>query len=376
MRIAVNCQSLVKNKMEGLGWYSYETLKRITIAHPEHEFIFIFGKGIEQAFVFSENVKAVNIGPPYFRPLAWILKFQFLLPNYLKKQQFDLFLSTDGWLPRGLKIKSVAVIHDINFEHFPEFLPKSFYLYYKTFFKRWAKQATRLATVSEYSKQDIECTYRILPHKIDVTYNGSSPVFKPVNASVKEKIRKKYSGGSAYFVFVGALHPRKNVNNLFKAFDAFKDFDNQQIKLVIVGERFYWNKETEGVYNNLNYKNDIIFTGRLSQEELAEVMGSALALTYVSLFEGFGIPLVEAMNCGIPIITSNTTSMPEIAIDAALIVKPKSVNEIAQAMKKIANDGKLRSKLIEAGNKRKLDFSWDITALKLWDIIEKTLELK
>jgi len=370
MRIAVNTQKLVKDKMEGLGWFVYETMSRIVKAHPEHEFTFIFGKGIDEEFIFGDNVKAVNIGPPFFRPLAWLLKFEFLLPRFVNKNKFDLFISPDGWSSKKIKTKKVIVIHDINFAHYPEFLQKSFYYYYSYFFPKWANSADKIATVSNYSKQDIVNTYKINSDKIDVLYNAASPIFRPVSNEKIKEIRNNYTADSPYFVFVGALHPRKNIINLFKAFDEFKKTDNQNIKLVIVGEKFYWSKDTDKVYNGLKYKDDIIFTGRLSQEELKNVMASALALTYVSLFEGFGIPIVEAMNCGVPVITSNTTSMPEVAADAAVSVSPENVDEIAEAMSKIATDNDLRQKLIAVGNKRKELFSWDKTAEQLWKTVE------
>lgn len=373
MRIAVNAQTLVKDKMEGLGWFSFEALKRIVKNHPEHEFTFIFGKGIDNDFIFADNVKAVNIGPPFFRPITWWLKFTFLLPRFINKNNFDLYLSTDGWSSTRIKIKSVIVIHDINFVHFPDFLQKSFCWFYSRYFPKWIKAADKVATVSHYSKKDIVDTYKVHSEKIDVLYNGASDIYEPISNSEKLETKNKYTNGCNYFVFVGALHPRKNVINLFKAFDSFKGEDKQEIKLVIVGEKFYWNQETNEVYERLKHKNDVVFTGRLKQNELKQVLGSALALSYVSLFEGFGIPIVEAMNCGIPIITSNTTSMPEIAGDAALIVDPYSVDEIAQAMQKMASDAELRIKLINAGNQRKLDFSWDKTAEKLWNTVEKVL---
>lgn len=373
MRIAVNAQTLVKNQMEGLGWFSYETLKRIVNAHPEHEFTFIFGKGIDESFLFADNVKAINIGPPFFRPITWWFKFRFLLPKYVNRNKFDLYLSPDGWSSKRIKAKSVIVIHDINFVHFPQFLKKSVRYYYHKFFPQWINHAKRIATVSNYSKKDIVTTYEADYQKIDVLYNGASPVYQPVNDTIKSEIKNKYTNGNDFFIFVGALHPRKNVINLFKSFDKFKISDKNNIKLVIVGERYYWSKETNEVYQNLSFKDDVIFTGRLDQKVLKDVLGSALALTYVSLFEGFGIPLVEAMNCGVPIITSNTTSMPEIAADAALIVDPYSVDEIVQAMHKLVDNEHLRKQLIASGNQRKLDFSWDKTAEKLWQTIEKVI---
>lgn len=372
MEIAINAQTLVKNNMEGLGWFSYETLKRIVKNNPQHQFTFIFGKGIEEDFFFAPNVKAVNIGPPFFRPLAWWLKFSFLLPYFVNRNNFDLYLSTDGLSSKKIKTKTVIVVHDINFVHFPKFLSKSFYIYYKIFFPKWIKHAKRIATVSHYSKKDIVNTYKVNPEKIDVMHNGASDVYQPTDEETKKTTKNIYTNGNDYFIFVGALHPRKNIINLFKAFDKFKETDKKNIKLVIVGKKFYWNKAMQKTYAQMKFKNDVLFLGQLSQDKLRFVMASALALVYVSFFEGFGIPLVEAMQCHIPIITSNSSSMPEVAGKAALLVKPSDTNEIAGAMQQIATDEALRKKLIEYGKKQKELFNWDNTADKLWESILKT----
>lgn len=373
MKIAVNCQTMVKDKMEGLGWFTYETLRRITIEHPEHDFTFIFGKGIEPDYIFAENVKAVNIGPPLFRPLTWTLKFCWSLPRYINKNHFDLYVSTDGWSCSRIKIPAIIVVHDINFVHFPQFLQKSFYWFYTYFFKRWVKHATRIATVSNYSKTDIHKTYHKPINEIDVVYNGASPVYQPISTTEIMATRQTYSNGCPYFIFVGALHPRKNVKNLLLAYDQFKTKHHSDIKLLIVGEKFYWNKDTETAFKGMQFKDEVIFVGRLTQDKLRFVLGASLALAYVSLFEGFGIPIVEAMNCDIPIITSNTTSMPEIAGDAALIVDPNSIDQIAEAMHSITSKAELRQQLIEAGRVRRTTFSWEITAQGLWSTIEKAI---
>ena len=136
----------------------------------------------------------------------------------------------------------------------------------------------------------------------------------------------------------------------------------------------YWSKDIKTAYENMTHKDDVIFTGRLDPEDLGSVLGSALAITYASIFEGFGIPIIEAFNAETPVITSNTSSMPEIAGDAALIVDPLSVQNIADAMKSVATDEKLRLKLIEKGRKRKNLFSWDKTADNVWMSIEKTIK--
>ncbi len=143
------------------------------------------------------------------------------------------------------------------------------------------------------------------------------------------------------------------------------------IKLLIVGEKYWWNNNIQNTYNNLKFKNEIIFTGRMNSNELKNVYASAFALTYVSVFEGFGIPILEAMYCDVPVITSNTTSMPEVGGDAALYANPFDINSICNEMEKIYTDKNLRNSLIEKGRARRNVFTWDKTAANLWESVEK-----
>jgi len=287
-----------------------------------------------------------------------------------------LFFSPDGYLSLSTDVKSMCVFHDLNFEHYPQDLPYPERKYYTYFFPKYAHKATRIATVSEYSKSDIVKQYSVSPDKIDVVYNGANENFIPVADTEKVKIREKYSNGKPYFVFVGALHPRKNLVNLFKAFDHFRNSTSSNTKLMIIGEKKWWTEEIRQAYENMIYKNDVIFSGRLEIAELQKVVASALALTYVSYFEGFGIPIVEAFYAETPVITSNVTSMPEIAGDAALLVDPFSVKSISNAMLIIASDEQLQKELIKKGRERKKLFSWQKSSDRLWDAMEKTLYLK
>jgi glycosyltransferase involved in cell wall biosynthesis len=284
-----------------------------------------------------------------------------------------LFLSPDGFLSLSAQVKSVSVIHDLNFEHFPDDLPWHIRKYYRYYFPRFARKATRIATVSEFSKNDISEIYHIDNQVIDVVYNGTGSIFKPLDAAQIKGVRAKYSNEMPYFLFVGTMHPRKNLVNLFKAFDLFKQSDNQNIKLLLSGARMWWTSEIENSYNQMKFQSDVIFTGRLSDEELARVTASALAVTYVSYFEGFGIPILEAFAAQVPVITSDITSMPEVAGDAALLIDPFDNQAIANAMHQIVNDETLRSNLIHKASVRSQMFSWQNTADLLWDCIEKTL---
>ncbi|MGM0407574.1 MAG: glycosyltransferase family 4 protein [Bacteroidota bacterium] len=373
MNIAVNTRLLIKDRLEGIGWFTYETLKRITADHPEHQFYFIFDRPFHQDFIFSDNVHPIAIGPKARHPFLFYLWFEIAIPKILKKIDADLFISPDGYLSLKAKIKSLAVIHDINFMHYPKDFPFLVRKYYQYFFPRFAQKANRIVTVSEYSKNDIANTFKIAPNLIDIVYNGSNEIYEPVLDSEKEKTKKQFTQGDDYFIFVGALSPRKNVTNLLLAFDHFKEITKSNLRLVIVGEKMFKTKTTENTYRSLKYKDDIVFTGRKSPLELKNLYGSALALTFVPYFEGFGIPILEAMNCNIPVITSNMTSMPEVAGDAALYAYPFSVDSIVEAMIKVYNDPYLRKQIIEKGKLQRKNFSWDKTADKFWKSIEKVI---
>ncbi len=373
MEIVVNTRLLLKNKLEGIGWFTYETLKRITKDHPDDHFIFLFDRDYDEDFIFSDNITPLIISPQARHPFLFYWWFEFSVANFLNKYKPDLFLSPDGYLSLKTEVKQLAVIHDLNFEHHPKDLRVLSRNYYKYFFPKFARKATRIATVSEFSKNDIIKMYGIDSSKIDVVYNGCNDLYKPINETIQQETKRKISFNCDYFLFVGALHPRKNISRLFEAFDKFKSAQSSNVKMVIVGEKYYWTSDIKRTYINMQHKDDVVFTGRLSPEELKNVIGSALAMVYVPYFEGFGIPIIEAMNCDIPVITSNVTSMPEIAKDAALLVDPFSVESITNAMLYLFKDEDMRKVLIEKGKKRKLDFSWDKTADALWSSIERTV---
>jgi glycosyltransferase involved in cell wall biosynthesis len=178
--------------------------------------------------------------------------------------------------------------------------------------------------------------------------------------------------GEDYFLFVGAQHPRKNIDGLLQAFDIFKTNLQTEHKLIIVGEKRFLSSKIEETYRKMTFKKEVLFTGRLSSEEIAEVMGSAIALVFVPFFEGFGMPIVEAFYSGVPVVASNVTSIPEIAGDAALYVNPNDPSDIAQAMQTIVSDLPLRQQLIEKGKAKKPHYQWDNSAKILWNIIENT----
>lgn len=373
MRIAINTRFLLPHKLEGFGWFTHEVVSRMVKNHPEHEFFFFFDRKYDEKFIYADNVTPVVLYPPARRALLFKIWFEWSVKRALKKYNIDLFLSPDGYLSLSSDVKQVGVIHDLNFEHYPKDLPNWASKYLRSYFPRFAKKADRIVTVSEFSKQDIIKEYHVSSDKIDVAYNGVGDFFKPISVNEKEAIKSKFTSGLSYFIFVGALHPRKNVINLFKAFDLFKQQTNSLNKLLIVGERYWWNDEMKTTFEELQFKEDIVFTGHLQSNDLNNLYGAAEALVFVSYFEGFGIPLVEAMKCETPIVCSNASCLPEVAGEAAIYVDPFSVEDIAKGIITIHQDTELRATLIEKGKERQKMFSWDKTANQVWKSIETVL---
>jgi len=375
MKIALNARLLIENKMTGMGVFTYETFRRIAANHPEHSFYYIFDRPYSVRFITSDNIIPIVV-PPKVRhhPLFLHLWYEFALPKQLKKIQPSLFISPDGFMSLSTSIPSIIVIHDINFEHFPHFIPKPISWYYRKYTPKYANKAKHILTVSNFSKNDIQSQYGILSEKIDVVYNGANDKYKPIDKSEQNLFRQTYTYGCPFFIFVGILHQRKNIINQLTAFDLFRKKHRQyNHKFFIVGEKWKWNKETELFFQQLEFKNDVIFTGRLSAEQLGLAIGSAEALMYVSYFEGFGIPILEAFYAGTPVITSVTTSMPEVAGKGALYANPDKPDEIADAMNTLVSNQQITNNLIAEGNVRKDLFTWDKTADVMWKAIEKSL---
>ena len=371
MKIAVNTRLLLHDKLEGIGWFTHEIFSRLSWEHPEVEWLLLFDRKPHPSYQYGANVKCLVVNPPARHPLLWYIWFEWSLPRIFRREKPDLFISPDGYLSLSATLPQIPVIHDINFEHFPANIPPASRRYYKHFFRKFARKATRIATVSHYSRGDISRSYGVDEQKIDVVYNGAGDFFEPQSEEISAEVRNRISGGAAYFIFIGAFNPRKNIDGMLHAYARYRE-SGGQCKFVLVGDKMYWRPEFEKLVHQHPYQKDLIFTGRLSGKNLNEVLAAARGLLFVSRFEGFGIPIVEAFQCEVPVITSTETSMPEVAGDAALLCHPDDHPAIAKSMHKLDN-AECRRELIRKGRERSREFSWDRSAVQMWEIINKTL---
>lgn len=373
MRIGINTRFLLSSKMEGFGWYTFEVVKRMVEQHPEHEFVFFFDRKYDPKFLFGKNVLPVVLNPPARHPVLFYIWFEWSVKRALKKYRCDVFFSPDGYLSLGSSVPQIGVIHDLNFEHYPEDIPWQPRWYLRHFFPKFAKKASKIVTVSHYSKHDICTTYSIPEDKVVVGWNGASDAFVPLDQAAIEQTRKQHSNNRPYFIFVGALHPRKNVKRLLEAYNQFAA-ENEDTDLLIVGETLWKNSSLELPAVDEVVKRRIHFTGHVSQEQLIQLIGAAHSLVYVPYFEGFGIPIVEAMKCGIPVICGDKTSLPEVAGDAAIYCDPFNVQEITGRMHELTQQPDLYNDLRQKALERGKLFSWDHTASVCWQAIEEFLK--
>lgn len=356
-RIALNGRLLVPGKLEGIGTFTLHCLRELVARRPNDAFLLVVDRPDDAMFHLGPNVEVRRIRVPGRRP--WLLRWWFnvSLPWMLRQWRADAWVSLEGPLAGNMRpsFPQLAVIHDLNFEHRPEWLPRMWANYYRSTFPGIAKSAHVLCTVSAHSANDLATTYGIPRDPIRIVPNAASDSFRPLAAVQRRTMQATFCGGRPYFVFVGSLHPRKNLDGLLQAFAAYVR-DGGTCDLLVVGEAM-WRGEPRPEVTACAGR--IHWAGRLERDALAGAVGGAEGLVFVPWFEGFGIPVLEAMAAGVPVICSNTTSLPEVSGGAAFaLVDPADGAAIAAAMHALETQPKRREEAVQRGVARAAAFSW------------------
>ncbi|MBM55075.1 MAG: hypothetical protein CMB32_00760 [Euryarchaeota archaeon] len=360
-RIALNARLLISGKLEGTGRFTHQCFKRLVASRPNDDFLLIFDRTPSEEFNFGDNVEMVSLLPPARRPWLFDIWFDYSVARKLRRWGADVFVSTDGYISRRTSVQQLNVIHDINFEHNPEWLPKRYARHFRTRFPEYARIANKLCTVSDYSKKDIEANYGV--SDITVIPNAPDLMFTPIRE--KQTIRDRHTSGNPYIVFVGSLHPRKNIHGMVRAFEKYKMLGGS-FDLLIIGVSMW--RDEKAIGENVHY------AGRLNDDNLAQAVAGAEAMIYLPFFEGFGVPIVEAMASGVPVVASNCTSVPEVCGGAAAaLVAPEDFKSAAEALLKLERDDEFRNTIIDLGLKRSGNFSWDKSAEILSNEIDNLL---
>ncbi len=258
----------------------------------------------------------------------------------------------------------VVTIHDLSFEHFPQFFTPRERFFFRRTIPHTARRAAKVLTVSEYSRRDIINTYRLPPEKVVVTPNGVGPEFKPTRDMGRlQAVRRKYGIERPYLLSVGNLQPRKNLARLIKAYSQLREMvEDFRHQLVIVGKRAWLHRNILHEAHRSRYAEDVVFTGYVPEDDLPALYSGATVFLYPSIFEGFGLPVLEAMACGTPVITSNSSSLPEVVGEAGLMVDPYDEDAWVRTILRVVEDRQLWGELAERSVRRAARFSWRRTA--------------
>ncbi|MEX2007357.1 MAG: glycosyltransferase family 1 protein [Candidatus Levyibacteriota bacterium] len=280
------------------------------------------------------------------------------------RRKLDVFFSPTHYLPVYIPCPAAVAILDLSYIHFPELFKKRDLYQLKLWGKYSARKASRILTISEASKNDIINYYSVKSSKVDAIYPG----IKEMDKKVRTNIRSKYKIEGDYILFVGTLQPRKNIAKLIEAFSEIK---NKNIKLVIVGKKGWMFEEILNAPKKYEVSERVRFIDSVSDEDLPGFYAGAFCFVLPSLYEGFGLPVLEAMQNGCPVITSKVSSLPEAGGDAALYVNPHDSTDITEKLDKILSDDKLREDMIKKGFEQVKKFSWENTARKVLGVLEE-----
>ena len=277
-------------------------------------------------------------------------------------------------IPFGVRGKKVVTIHDLAFREYPQTIRTRTMMMLKMNLRKTLKRADAIAVDSAFTKSELVKYYNVQKGKIYVVPCGIDKEKYEKKRSVKP-VKEKFGIDGEYFLYLGTLEPRKNIVRLIKAYDEFRKENEKDIRpdLVIAGGKGWMYDEIYEMVNKKHLEKWIIFTDYVSEEEKIALMQGALAFCFPSLYEGFGLPPMEAMACGTPVITSCTSSLDEVAGEAALKVNPESVQQIASALTKMHREEDVRQKLIEKGRKQAAKYTWENASDALYKVFENVL---
>ncbi|MGA2959030.1 MAG: glycosyltransferase family 1 protein [Thermodesulfobacteriota bacterium] len=373
MKIAINTIPLL-SPLTGVGHYTYQIAKVLQEIDSTHEYSYFYG-------YYSPNLISPGEHPKnFYRLKEAVRKVPFLgtavrnlkdWPNYLSSRRFDLYFEPN-FIPLKMPAKrTVVTVLDFSFARFPQWHSKDKIHYFQKHFWKKISRADRIIVISDFIREEAIHLFGFSPERVTTIPLGFDPkIFKVYSPKEIDSVRKKYSLPDKFILSVGSIEPRKNLRNLLRAYQELGGSIRREYKIVLVGFKGWENKEIMKMIQSL--EGDVYYPGYVPEDDLGKFYNLAHLFAYPSFYEGFGLPPLEAMACGCPVIVSNTSSLPEVCGDAALYVNPHDITSIREGMERLLTDDPFRKQLTLKGFERASRFGWEKSAkehLKLFEEI-------
>ncbi|MCS7296811.1 MAG: glycosyltransferase family 1 protein [Bacteroidia bacterium] len=374
MRIAIDSRFL-RPPLEGFGRFTKEVVSRLLQAHPAVEWDLLFDRKPLPGYDLSGREHAFVLPPPTRHWSLYEVWWRFSVPLYFLSRRPNAIFATYGLVSRAAArcTPTVAFIHDVAFARHPEFLPRDWSWYYKSAFRRTVQAAHLLLANSISVQEDLIELFQAPPNKIRVAYNGCDiDFFHPLPHLDVSSVRQRYAKGYPYLLYVGSLHPRKNIMRLLMAYDLLRQRYHLPLRLLLVGRFLFRRGEMLSAYESMRYKSEVIFHKPVPDEELRLLYNAAEVVVYPSLYEGFGYPVVEALACGAPVVTSSCSSLPEVGGEAAFYANPFDPSSLAEVMEAALLQSKEeRQRRAQAGRLHVQRFRWDNVVATIWTALKE-----
>jgi glycosyltransferase involved in cell wall biosynthesis len=370
MKVTIDVSAAINGKA-GLGRYAASLAQAVDGEHPGS--VRLFANRTPQSIIppalTDLPLETVQAGYKPWRMAVWIGQM-FSIPHSQVAAGSDVYHATEHLLPPAKGVPTVLTVHDLIYKLFPQHHKRLNYWYLNAAMPLYVRRADHVIAVSESTKHDLMRLYGTPENKISVVYEAAAPHFKPQPADRIAAVRQKYDLPNRYLLSVGTIEPRKNLPRLLRSLSIVRR-EHPNLKLVIAGSQGWLVEGFTEALDRYDQRDGVIITGYIPEDDLPPLYAGADVAVLASLYEGFGLPVLEAMACGAPVACSSTSSLGEIAGDAALTFDPECPGEITTTLRTLLNDPALRADLIEKGLAHADRFSWQRAARETWDIYEK-----
>ena len=368
MRVGIDAR-LVYYSQAGIGQYIMHLVNGLAEVDSENEYVLLQSRKDDTTILEQPNFRRISLWTPSHHRLE-----RYSLNVELMRLGLDVLHSPDFIPPHKPSCKSVITVHDLAFLLYPHFLTKESARYYGHIDQavRWTDQ---IVAVSESTKRDTIQHLGVPEDKITVVYEAANPIFRPLDRDqAREQVRNRHGVDGRFVLFVSTIEPRKNVPTLVRALWQLLECYKEDVHLVLAGGRGWLFEDAFAVVEELKLDDRVHFVGRVSSEDLLHLYNAAEVLAHPAFYEGFGLPPLEAMACGLPVIVSNVASLPEVVGDAGLLFDPHDVDELTVGLWRVLNDDELRQEMREKGLRQASRFSWERAACETQAIYKLAYE--